>query len=116
LDTVCASEFIYYATFFSNAPVLLVVSHKQPVSVSVPLLAGLKNPELVSGETLSVAMAVQNLLLAALTLGLGTCVLTGPLLVQDALSKVLGLPACHDLTCLVGDWLSRSPPENCQAE
>ncbi len=96
-----AGEFTHYATFFSNAPVLLVVLHKQPVSVSAPLLAGLKNPDLVSGEPLSVAMAVQNLLLAAQALGLGTCVLTGPLLVGDALARVLDLPAGHDLTCLV---------------
>lgn len=96
-----ASEFTHYATFFSNAPVLLVVLHKQPVSVSAPLLVGLKNSDLISGEPLSVAMAVQNLLLAAQALGLGTCVLTGPLLVSDALAKVLDLPAGHDLTCLV---------------
>src|ERR1017187_5382103 len=96
-----ASEFMHYATFFSNAPVLLVVLHKQPVSVSEPLLAGLKNPDLVSGEPLSVAMAVQNLLLAAHSLGLGTCVLTGPLLVQDVLAGALDLSAGHDLTCLV---------------
>ena len=96
-----AGKFTHYATFFSNAPVLLVVLHKQPVSVSAPLLAGLKNPDLVSGEPLSVAMAVQNLLLAAQALGLGTCVLTGPLLVRDALAGALDLPACHDLTCLV---------------
>jgi nitroreductase len=96
-----AGEFTHYATFFSNAPVLLVVLHKQPVSVSAPLLAGLKSPDLVSGEPLSVAMAVQNLLLAAQALGLGTCVLTGPLLAQDALTGELDLPAGHDLTCLV---------------
>ena len=96
-----AGEFTHYATFFSNAPVLLVVLHKQPVSVSAPLLAGLRNPDLVSGEPLSVAMAMQNLLLAAQSLGLGTCVLTGPLLAQDALAGGLDLPAGHDLTCLV---------------
>jgi nitroreductase len=96
-----AGEFTHYATFFTNAPVLLVVLHKEPVSVSAPLLAGLKNPDLISGEPLSVAMAVQNLLLAAQALGLGTCVLTGPVLVRDALAKVLDLPAGHDLTCLV---------------
>ena len=96
-----AGEFTHYATFFSNAPVLLVVLHKRPVSVSAPLLAGLRNPDLVSGEPLSVAMAMQNLLLAAQSLGLGTCVLTGPLLAQDALAGGLDLPAGHDLTCLV---------------
>jgi len=108
---VYAEAFKHYATFFSCAPVLLVVLHKQPVSVSAPLLAGLKNPALVSGEPLSVAMSVQNLLLAAHTLGLGGCVLTGPLLVQDALSKVLDLPAGHDLTCFVAiGHPAESPP------
>jgi nitroreductase len=96
-----AGQFTHYATFFSTAPVLLAVLHKQPVSVSTPLLAGLKHPDLISGEPLSVAMAVQNLLLAAQALGLGTCVLTGPLLVRDALVGALDLPAGHDLTCLV---------------
>jgi nitroreductase len=94
-------QFEQYATFFANAPVLLAVLHKHPVSVSAPVLAGLKNPDLISGEPLSVAMAVQNLLLAAHSLRLGTCVLTGPLLAQDALAGALDLPAGHDLTCLV---------------
>jgi len=106
-----ASQFKQYATFFANAPVLVVVLHKQPVSVSAPLLAGLKNPDLVSGEPLSAAMAVQNLLLAAQALGLGTCVLTGPLLVQDALAGALDLPAGHDLTCLVALGHPAESPE-----
>lgn len=106
-----ASELTHYATFFSNAPVLLVVLHKQPASVSAPLLAGLPNPELISGEPLSAAMAVQNLLLAAQALGLGTCVLTGPLLAGDALAGRLDLPAGHELTCLVAlGRPAESPP------
>jgi nitroreductase len=104
-------ELMHYATFFSNAPVLLLVLHKQPVSVSAPLLAELKHPELVSGEPLSVAMAVQNLLLAAQALGLGACVLTGPLLAQDVLDGHLDLPAGHDLTCFVAiGYAAESPP------
>ena len=95
------NQFIQYSTFFAQAPVLIVVLHKAPVSVAAPVLAGLKNPELVSGEPLSAAMAVQNLLLAAQALGLGTCVLTGPLLVGDSLAGALDLPAGHELTCLV---------------
>ncbi len=104
LPEVAAShigEFTHYATCFANAPVLLVVLHKRPVSVSASLLVGIRNPELVSGEPLSVAMAVQNLLLAAQALGLGTCVLTGPLLVPEVLVAELSLPAGHELTCLV---------------
>jgi nitroreductase len=94
-------QFAHYATFFSQAPVLVVALHKRPISMSALLLKGLRNPVLVSGEPLSVAMAVQNMLLAAQALELGTCVLTGPLIVQDDLTAALDLPAGYDFTCLV---------------
>jgi coenzyme F420-0:L-glutamate ligase / coenzyme F420-1:gamma-L-glutamate ligase len=96
-----AAEFEHYATFFVGAPVLLVVLHRQPVSVAADLLRGLDNPALVSGEPLSVAMAVQNLLLAAHTLGLGACVLTAPLVAQPAVGNALTLPAGYGITCFV---------------
>jgi coenzyme F420-0:L-glutamate ligase / coenzyme F420-1:gamma-L-glutamate ligase len=96
-----AAELVHYATFFAQAPVLILALHKRPVSVSAPLLEGLANPALVSGEPLSVAMAVQNLLLAAHALGLGTCVMTGPLLVPEALAGAVLLPPGFELTCLV---------------
>jgi nitroreductase len=94
-------ELTHYATFFAEAPLLVLALHKRPVSVSAPLLAGLKNPELASGEPLSVAMAVQNLLLATQALGLGACVLTGPLLAPEAIARTLALPPGYDLTCMV---------------
>ncbi len=96
-----AGELMPYATLFGGAPVLIVVLHKRPVSVSEALLEGIPNPTLVSGEPLSVAMAVQNLLLAAHALGLGTCVMTAPLLVQEALAGTLAVPAGFDPTCFV---------------
>jgi nitroreductase len=105
------NEFVDYTTFFAEAPVLVMALHKRPVTVSAPLLAELKSPELVSGEPLSVAMAVQNLLLAAQALGLGACVLTGPLLVPEALTRARALPPGHDLTCLVTvGYPAESPP------
>ncbi len=101
LASAYAGELVHYATFFGQAPVLVVVLHKHPASVSLPLLEGLAHRELVSGEPLSVAMAVQNLLLAAHAIGLGTCVLTGPLLVPEALTGRVKLPAGFDWTCLI---------------
>ena len=96
-----ASEFAHYATFFAGAPVLIVVLHKRPASFSNALLRDVNQPELVSGEPLSSAMAVQNLLLAAHALGLGTCVLTAPLIVREVVVRELNLPREYDLTCLV---------------
>ena len=93
-------EFVHYATLFGAAPVVIAALHRQPVSLSAALLDGVPNPLLVSGEPLSVAMAVENLLLAAHALGLGACVLTGPLL-APGLAASLAVPDGYDLTCLV---------------
>jgi nitroreductase len=90
-----------YATVFEQAPVLIVALHKRPISASAALLADVPNGELVSGEPLSVAMAVENMLLAAHALGLGACVLTAPLLVPEAIGCVVPLPPGFDLTCFV---------------
>ncbi len=94
-------ELANYATFFADAPVLIAVVHKRPVSFSAALLEGVAHPDLVSGEPLSAAMAVQNLLLAAHALGLGTCVMTAPLILGDLMHRELNLPPGHELTCLV---------------
>jgi nitroreductase len=96
-----AGELAQHATCFSGAAVLIVVAHKRPASFSRALLQGLAQPELVSGEPLSAAMAVQNLLLASHALGLGACVLTAPLLVGGLIASEVSLPAGHELTCLV---------------
>ena len=91
---------------------LLVVLHKRPISLSHSLLKDSSQPELVSGEPLSAAMAVQNLLLAAHALGLGSCVLTAPLIVQEAVLGDLNLPAGYDVTCLVAlGYPGESPPQ-----
>lgn len=106
-----AHELADYATFFAEAPLLIIALHKRPVSVSAALLEGLSNPALVSGEPLSVAMAVQNLLLAVHALGLGACVMTGPLLVPEAVSRAVSLPAGFDLTCFVALGHPAESPE-----
>jgi coenzyme F420-0:L-glutamate ligase/coenzyme F420-1:gamma-L-glutamate ligase len=96
-----AGELAGHATFFRGAPLLMVALHKRPVSLSAALLEGVNHPTLVSGEPLSVAMALQNLLLAAHALGLGACVMTAPLIAQEAVIAALDLPAGFDVTCFV---------------
>ncbi len=107
-----AGDFTHHATFFSQAQVLIVVLHKRPISLSNSILKGLSQPELVSGEPLSVAMAVQNLLLAAQALGLGSCVLTAPLIVQEAVRGALNFAPGYDLNCLVAlGYPAETPPQ-----
>ncbi|MCX6903696.1 MAG: nitroreductase family protein [Verrucomicrobia bacterium] len=106
-----AGELVHYSTIFAQAPVLLVALHKRPIHIAAPLLEGVAQPALVSGEPLSVAMAVQNLMLAAQALGLGTCVLTGPMLAQTDLAGALELPAGFDVTCYVAVGHPSESPE-----
>jgi len=96
-----AADFEHHATLFGAAPVLIVALHKRPVSLSVALLEGVANSTLVSGEPLSTAMAVQNLLLAAHVMGLGACVMTAPLVVPEAVAAHLDVPPGFECTCFV---------------
>jgi len=91
---------VTHGTFFADAPVVIVAMHKLPIAAAAPLWEGMLHPELVSGEPLSVAMAIQNLLLAAHALGLGACVMTAPLLAAD-LSEKLQVPPGFGITALV---------------
>jgi coenzyme F420-0:L-glutamate ligase / coenzyme F420-1:gamma-L-glutamate ligase len=106
-----AGSLVHHATVFAQAPALIVAWHRKPVALAAEVLAGLPHPELVSGEPLSVAMAVQNLLLAAQSLGLGACVLTAPLLAGDSLTALLRAPAGFELSCFVAVGYARAWPE-----
>ena len=96
-----AEEILHYATLFAKAPIAILVMHKRSIAVGRELLAGAAHGELVSGEPLSAAMAVQNMLLGAHCLGLGTCVATAPLLAGDVWEELDDLPAGFEPTCIV---------------
>ena len=100
LAAVHAAGLVQYGTFFAAAPVVIVAMHKLPIAAAATLWAATRNPELVSGEPLSVAMAIQNLLLAAHALGLGACVMTAPLLADD-LTSMLRVPPGFAITALI---------------
>jgi nitroreductase len=97
---VHAAGLVQYGTFFADAPVLIVAMHKLPIAAAAGLWESTPHPELVSGEPLSVAMAIQNLLLAAHTLGLGACVMSAPLL-ADTITEILRVPPGFAITSLI---------------
>jgi len=92
-------ELLHFATLFAKAPVVVLAMHKKSPAVGKALVLAGGN-RYASGEALSTAMAVQNLLLMAHVLGLGACVMTAPLLVP-AVWESLDLPAGFEPTCLV---------------
>jgi nitroreductase len=94
-------ELVESASWFGDAPVLILVLHKRPAAVGRSLLEGTPSPPLVSGEPLSAAMAVENMLLMARALDLGTCVLTAPLLAREVIEAIPDLPPGYEVTCFV---------------
>jgi coenzyme F420-0:L-glutamate ligase / coenzyme F420-1:gamma-L-glutamate ligase len=95
----------------ADAPCLILVLHKRPSIAAIRLLGDAPHAALVSGEPLSAAMAVQNLLLAAHALGLGACVLTAPLAGGALVRVIPDLPAGFEPTCLVAlGYPAENPP------
>jgi len=120
LDPSFAAGFESYArsfTAFQAAPVVIAV-HYRPVALLGPLLrpttreavaAAVDDVERTSAIA-SAAMALENLLLAAPSLGLGACPMTGPLVARDALSSALGAQAPWELLALVAvGWPDEVP-------
>jgi coenzyme F420-0:L-glutamate ligase / coenzyme F420-1:gamma-L-glutamate ligase len=103
-----ADAFADAAAGFGEAPCVILVMHKRPPAVARELLAGTESH--VTGEAISAAMAVENMLLAAHALGLGACIMTAPLLAGDAFASVPDLPAGVETTCVVAlGWPAESP-------
>lgn len=93
-------EIVESAGWFERAPVVILAMHKRAPAIGRGLLAAVAAP-LASGEAISTAMAVQNLLLAAHALGLGACVMTAPLLAAEVWNNLPDLPPGFEPTCLI---------------
>lgn len=105
-----ADELIRFSGAFDQAPVVILAMHKKSPAVGRELLASAVS-ELASGEALSAAMAVQNLLLAAHAMGLGACVMTAPLLAGDVWATLGDLPAGFEPTCVLAVGHPAHQPE-----
>lgn len=95
-----ADELVHHAGAFDQAPLLMLVMHKKSPAVGKTMLSTATS-ELVSGEAISAAMACQNMLLAASAMGLGTCVMTAPLLAGAVWHSLEDLPTGYEPTCLI---------------
>lgn len=104
-----AAGFLDYGRHFAafgQAPVLVVALAKADETFAALFKEGSAARERLSrlereGAAISVAMAVENLLLAATAEGLGTCVMTGPLVAAEAFARILPIPDGWAMLCLV---------------
>jgi coenzyme F420-0:L-glutamate ligase / coenzyme F420-1:gamma-L-glutamate ligase len=95
-----AEEILKYVGGFETAPLLILVMHKSGPAMGRSLLTEASG-EWASGEAISAAMAVENLLLMAHVLGLGACIMTAPLLAGEMWLSLPDLPPGFIPTCVV---------------
>jgi nitroreductase len=98
-----AGTYLDHFTFFGLAPVVVVPLYRAgPDLLAASQEQAISSPDRAEADALcSVAAAVQNLLLAAHSLGLGACWMTGPLVAADALADLLQVPAGWKIAALV---------------
>ncbi len=105
-----SDELIDAACAFGDAPVVVLAMHKRRPAVGGTLVESAVGAW-ASGELLSTAMAIENLLLAAHAMGLGACPMTAPLLAGEVWRSLPDLPAGFEPTCLVAlGYPAEHPP------
>jgi nitroreductase len=111
-NRINAYRFSY--TFFDQAPVVIAVLGKDVASVIRQTIADhgvIKKRNRPSSEHLSIAAAIENLLLAATDLGYGSCWMTGPLVAADEIEKILEIePPWYIASLIPLGKAKESPP------
>jgi nitroreductase len=93
-----------YLTFFQNAPLIIIALFKQSFSFLEDLLKKINLASAdrkVNSELMSVSMAIQNLQLAAHTLGIGTCCMTGPLIAANEIKNILDVRPPFEIAAII---------------
>jgi len=93
-------EFVRFAATYGGAPVVIVV-----------LTDTAETPDFQRANLESASAAMQNLLLAATALGIGTCWMTGPLNDEKALRGILQIPNDKEIVAVTPLGYPASIPE-----
>lgn len=88
-EFISRDDFIRFAETYGEAPVVIVVLVKAD-----PL------PNLRKADLESASAAMENLLLAATALDLGTCWMTGPLRDDENFRRILAIPADREIIAI----------------
>jgi len=103
-----------YYTFFTQAP-LVICAVKTPYDSLTSRIMdryNLPHERRSSADTQGPAAAIQNLLLAAHSLGYGACWMTGPMIARFELEKVLGIEPPDQLIAIIPAGKPAAKPDS----
>jgi nitroreductase len=84
---------------FPTAPAVVIVSARATTHVQRHMFG--EEADVTAGGLATAAMAAQNMMLAAHTLGLSSCCMTGALVARAEIARLAGLPRKQEIACLV---------------
>ena len=99
--TLSREEFLTFAGTYGGAPVVIII-----------LTAADPVPDLRKMNIESASAAMENLLLAATELGLGTCWMTGPLRDEKTLRSLLAIPDTKEIVAITPLGYPRGTPRD----
>lgn len=88
-------------TVFKNAPVILVCCHVKPARFSFRLFDTDEENRHFTGELISVSLAMQNILLVSESMGLGTLVMTAPLIAAREIKDLVKIPSKYTIAAFI---------------
>ncbi|MGE5679742.1 MAG: nitroreductase family protein [Bacillota bacterium] len=112
--TAIINSYQDYLLFIKDAPVLIFVLYKNPPAVVTEFLRELKTfsvDNVMHNELISVSMAIENMLLTAHALGLGTCCTTGPLIAAEEIKLLLDIRPPFELAAVIALGRYENSPE-----
>ena len=101
-ETAFNDEFVKFASHYGGAPVVIIVLTKAS-----------EKPNVVKANLESASAAMENLVLAATNLGLGTCWMTGPLHDENNLRSILDISSDKDIVAVTPLGYPDEVPEPC---
>ena len=87
--SISRDEFLTFARYYGGAPVVIVILFEKQAL-----------PNFQKAYLESASAAMENLLLAATALGLGTCWMTGPLADEESLREILDIPETKEIVAV----------------
>lgn len=88
-------------TVFRNAPMVLVCCFVKPAGFNFRIFETDEENLHFTGELISVSMAMQNILLLAEARGIGTLVMTAPLIGAKGIKEILGIPRKYTIASFI---------------
>ena len=111
IDTLM-TEYEKHFMHFKNAPVIVVCCFVKPNRFQTEIFETDQENQHMTGELISLSLVIQNMLLLADSLGLGTLVMTSPLVIAQDIKKILEIPekyAIGSFVCM-GHYDKRPDP------